>query len=126
MRLVDHSSNLCLQDTVTPAFDKIQAEHVVPGIRALLTELNDNLDELEKTVKPTWEGLVEPLERLSDKIERTWGAVSHLKVRKPCVTHHMSLLQGFVLHVHMVSKCFILHRSHLSLPTCAPADHLRS
>ena len=70
-----------MQDSVTPAFDKIQAEHVVPGIRALLAELNDNLDKLEKTVQPTWEGLVEPLERLSDKIERTWGAVSHLKVQ---------------------------------------------
>jgi len=54
---------------------------VVPGIRALLAELNKNLDNLEKSVQPTWEGLVEPLERLSDKIERTWGAVSHLKVQ---------------------------------------------
>jgi len=54
---------------------------VVPGIRALLAELNENLDNLEISVQPTWEGLVEPLERLSDKIERTWGAVSHLKVQ---------------------------------------------
>lgn len=54
---------------------------MVPGIRALLAELNENLDNLEKSVQPTWEGLVEPLERLSDKIERTWGAVSHLKVQ---------------------------------------------
>ena len=70
----------CLQNTVTPAFDKIQAEHVVPGIKTLLAELNEELDNLEKTVQPTWQGLVEPLERLSDRIERTWGAVSHLKV----------------------------------------------
>ncbi len=55
---------------------------MVPGIRALLAELNENLDNLEISVQPTWEGLVEPLERLSDKIERTWGAVSHLKVQK--------------------------------------------
>lgn len=54
---------------------------MVPGIRALLAELNENLDNLEKSLQPTWEGLVEPLERLSDKIERTWGAVSHLKVQ---------------------------------------------
>lgn len=52
----------------------------MPGIKSLLAELNSNLDELEKAVQPTWEGLVEPLERLSDRIERTWGAVSHLKV----------------------------------------------
>ena len=61
---------------------------MVPGIRALLAELNENLDNLEKSVQPTWEGLVEPLERLSDKIERTWGAVSHLKVQTllNCIT----------------------------------------
>lgn len=52
----------------------------MPGIKTLLAELNSNLDELEKTVQSTWEGLVEPLERLSDRVERTWGAVSHLKV----------------------------------------------
>ena len=75
-----------LQDSVTPQFDKIQAEHVVPGIKALLAQLNSDLDELEKTVQPTWEALVEPLERLSDRIERTWGAVSHLKVSKPMLT----------------------------------------
>lgn len=69
-----------LQETTLPAFDKIQAEHVVPGIKQLLTELNANLDDLEKKVQPTWEGLVVPLERLSDRIERNWGAVTHLKV----------------------------------------------
>lgn len=58
----------------------------MPGIKTLLAELNSDLDELEKTVQPTWEGLVEPLERLSDRIERTWGAVSHLKVGKPMFT----------------------------------------
>ena len=69
-----------LQETTLPAFDKIQAEHVVPGIQQLLAELNANLDDLEKKVQPTWEGLVVPLERLSDRIERNWGAVTHLKV----------------------------------------------
>ena len=65
----------------------------MPGIKALLAELNSSLDELEKTVQPTWEGLVEPLERLSDRIDRTWGAVSHLKVCKPTFigsTYHTS------------------------------------
>ena len=28
---------------------------------------------------PTWSGLVEPLERISDRLGRTWGVVSHLK-----------------------------------------------
>jgi oligopeptidase A len=30
-------------------------------------------------VTPTWSGLVEPLERISDRLGRPWGVVSHLK-----------------------------------------------
>jgi hypothetical protein len=32
-------------------------------------------------VEPTWEGLVQPLEKLTDKHSRAWGVVTHLKVR---------------------------------------------
>ena len=78
------SDTLDLQETTLPAFDKIEAQHVVPGIKQLLEELNANLDELEEQVQPTWEGLVVPLERLSDRIERNWGAVTHLKVGQTC------------------------------------------
>lgn len=53
---------------------------MVPGVRALLKELHEAIDELEKNVQPTWQGLVEPLERIGDKHQRTWGIVSHLKV----------------------------------------------
>ena len=38
-----------------------------------------SIDELEKTVEPTWPGLVEPLERLTDRLGVAWGTVSHLK-----------------------------------------------
>jgi len=30
-------------------------------------------------VQPTWQGLVEPLERVVDRLGRAWGAVNHLK-----------------------------------------------
>ena len=69
-----------VQDTTLPAFDKIKAEHVVPGIRELLAQLNADIDALEQDVVPTWAGLVEPIERIFDRLERAWGAVSHLKV----------------------------------------------
>jgi Zn-dependent oligopeptidase len=80
-------STSCLQDTTLPAFDKIKAEHVVPGIRELLAQLNADIDALEQNVVPTWAGLVEPIERIFDRLERAWGAVSHLKVRH--ITHLM-------------------------------------
>jgi oligopeptidase A len=72
-----------LQDTPFPLFDEVKVEHVVPGITQLLDELNAELDELEKKVQPTWNGLVEPLERLTDRLSLAWGTVSHLKVCSP-------------------------------------------
>jgi hypothetical protein len=69
------------QDVVFPAFDEVKAEHVVPGMRALLSELQAEIDRLEGSVEPTWEGLVQPLERISDRHQRIWGIVSHLKAR---------------------------------------------
>lgn len=60
----------------------MKAEHVVPGIRHLIDETNQAIDELEKNVEPTWPGLVEPLERIVDRLGRAWGTVSHLKAVK--------------------------------------------
>ncbi len=77
-----HAWILCLahaQEGPFPAYDAIQPKHVVPGMKQLLKELNEALTQLEANVQPTWAGLMEPFERLSDKHRWTWGAVSHLK-----------------------------------------------
>ncbi|KAJ9507608.1 hypothetical protein QJQ45_019220 [Haematococcus lacustris] len=77
---VTADSNPLLVDTSFPLYDKVTAEHVVPGVRALLAALHAEIDALEQNVVPTWSGLVEPLERIQDRHQRTWGVVSHLKV----------------------------------------------
>lgn len=41
-----------------------------------------DLIELEKTVEPTWPKLVEPLERIVDRLQVVWGIVNHLKAVK--------------------------------------------
>ena len=69
-----------VQDVLFPLWDEVKAEHVVPGVRALLKQLHEEIDRLEAAVTPTWSGLVEPLERVSDRLSRVWGCVSHLKV----------------------------------------------
>eukprot|EP00884_Botryococcus_braunii_P009688 jgi/Botrbrau1/18720/Bobra.0386s0043.1 len=76
------TANPLLEETYLPAFDKVKAEHVVPGMTALLEELNSELDNLEKSVEPTWSGLVDPIERITDKLSRAWGTISHLKAVK--------------------------------------------
>lgn len=134
-----------------PLYDAVKADHVVPGMRALLKQLHSEIDALEASgeggfegllvlpallacllsvvglawvssaslfdrlspqpwtytyrpnpshsltqctsspllpdihhphtsVEPTWEGLVQPLEKLTDKHSRAWGVVTHLKV----------------------------------------------
>ena len=61
-----------------PRFDAVGPEHVEPGMTRLLAELETELSELEAQVQPSWPGLVEPLERLQDRLNLAWGTVNHL------------------------------------------------
>jgi oligopeptidase A len=40
------------------------------------------LEELEKTVEPSWPKLVEPLEKIADQLTVVWGMINHLKAVK--------------------------------------------
>jgi oligopeptidase A len=73
------ASNPLLHQGDFPLFDQIKAEDVVPGMKRILEDVENSLKELEENAKPTWSGLVEPLETLIDKLNVPWGAVSHLK-----------------------------------------------
>ncbi|KAK4585034.1 hypothetical protein RGQ29_022626 [Quercus rubra] len=75
-------NNPLLQDFDFPPFDVVEAKHVRPGIRALLKKLEDDLLELERTVEPSWPRLVEPLEKIVDRLTVVWGIVNHLKAVK--------------------------------------------
>ncbi|GAB4151691.1 MAG: M3 family metallopeptidase [Cyanobacteria bacterium J069] len=61
-----------------PPFDQIRPEHVVPAITELLAEATSALARLEADVTPTWEGLIEPLEALTEPVFWAWGVVNHL------------------------------------------------
>jgi oligopeptidase A len=61
-----------------PRFDLLESRHVEPGIRTLLSELSTELDELEAGLAPTWSGLIEPLEAISERLGYAWGLVGHL------------------------------------------------
>jgi len=61
-----------------PPFAEIQPEHVVPAMTQLLAEVDQELTALEAQVQPTWKSLVEPLDRLSDRLTWSWGIVGHL------------------------------------------------
>ena len=61
-----------------PPFDQIQAEQVVPAMTQILEELELEVTKLENNVTPTWEGLVEPLTTIEERLGWTWGIVGHL------------------------------------------------
>jgi oligopeptidase A len=67
-----------LQGQGLPPFPEITPAQVVPAITELLAEANAALTQLEANIIPTWAGLVEPLDRLTERIEWSWGIVGHL------------------------------------------------
>ena len=61
-----------------PPFPEIKPEHVIPAITQLLEETSTGLANLEANIQPTWSGLVEPLDHLTERIGWAWGAIEHL------------------------------------------------
>ncbi len=70
--------NPLLDRSGLPRFDRIECKHIVPGMRTLLHELESEFEALEGNFEPTWEGLVEPIERIGDRLASSWGIVGHL------------------------------------------------
>ena len=61
-----------------PAFDRMLPEQAEPAVRALLTEAEAAVAELEQAVNPSWAGLMDPLYRACHPLYDAWGAISHL------------------------------------------------
>jgi len=61
-----------------PPFKDIQPEHIEPGMQTLLQDLAAELATLEKTVEPTWAGLVEPLTHIEERLSWSWSIIGHL------------------------------------------------
>lgn len=62
-----------------PDFSAFHVEHIEPAIETLLTENHQMLETLaQDSSAPTWDNFVEPLEALSNRLERVWGPVGHL------------------------------------------------
>ena len=71
-------NNPLLGNEKLPLYDQIKAEHVVPAIEHILQETESEFRHLESTHTPSWEGLMEPLAKLSLKIHHTWSPITHL------------------------------------------------
>jgi oligopeptidase A len=67
-----------LDTSALPRFDEVRVDQVEPSIRDLLAELGAELTELERGLTASWEGLVEPIERIVERLSYSWGIVRHL------------------------------------------------
>ncbi|MDG2615290.1 M3 family metallopeptidase [Thermoleptolyngbya sichuanensis XZ-Cy5] len=76
--MIATTANPLLVGKGLPPFDQIRPEHVVPAMTELLAKATDALTHLETNTKPTWEGLIEPLEALTEPVFWAWGVVNHL------------------------------------------------
>ncbi len=62
-----------------PPFSRILPEHVEPALDATLADCRARIASLTAgDGVPTWEGFVEPLEELDDRLSRMWSPVGHL------------------------------------------------
>jgi oligopeptidase A len=71
-------SNPLLATSGLPAFDQIRPEHVLPAVEQVLADSMAALEDLEIHLAPTWEGLMDPIDRINRRFERAWGPVAHL------------------------------------------------
>jgi len=88
------ANNPLLNLSGLPQFDAFHVEHIEPAIDQLLEQ---NLSAVEAIVdsgdQPTWENFVEPLEVLSNRMERVWGPIGHLDAVKNSDEWHQAYNQ---------------------------------
>lgn len=72
------SSNPLLSWIDLPDFPRITAEHVMPAMQEVIAQSTKELEYLEQSRPTTWHALLVPLERLTDRVSRIWGVISHL------------------------------------------------
>jgi oligopeptidase A len=61
-----------------PPFEQIKPEQIVPAITQILAELDKQLADLEANLTPSWDGLVEPLTKIEERLTWSWSIVGHL------------------------------------------------
>jgi oligopeptidase A len=72
-------TNPLLDFSGLPRFDEIRADHVQPGIGALVAAARGAVESVAQDTRPaTWTTVVAPTETAFDHLDRAWGAVRHL------------------------------------------------
>jgi len=74
--------NPLLQFDSLPDFNSIRAEHISPAVSEVLANNRHQLAELLGTFSaqcpPDWQGLINRLDEMDDRVNKVWSTVSHL------------------------------------------------
>lgn len=72
-------TNPLLNITDLVDFPAVKPEHVVSGMKTLIAQTKETLENVTREDTPaTWEAVIEPLEEKTLALSRAWGVVSHL------------------------------------------------
>jgi oligopeptidase A len=75
----DLAANPLLDVSGLPHFSAIRAGHVEPAVDATLAANRAAIERLlADTREPTWDGLIQPIEDMNERLARLWSPVSHL------------------------------------------------
>ena len=72
------ASNPLLDDTYLPPFSAIKPEHIQSAIEQRIAACKAAIEQVLTQQDHSWQGLVEPLIEVDDKLERSWAPVSHM------------------------------------------------
>lgn len=75
--MTDFSNNPLYHPPETPDFARIQPEHVA-AIAQIITENRAEIELLIAQKEPTWDNLMQPLERLDNRLAKAFSPVGHL------------------------------------------------
>jgi len=104
--------------THLPVWPAIAAGHVEPGLRQLLADTQVAFEALEIACRPDWAGLMEPMERLQDRLGRVFGAVVHLssvKYSDELQAAYDAVRPEYVTLISRISQSLPLYRGMLAL-----------
>ncbi|XP_071815098.1 uncharacterized protein [Apostichopus japonicus] len=79
----NRNKNPLLDNSGLPRFEEIRAEHVVPGLKSILSDVENEFEKLETKLSDpdlqlSWSVVSDPLERIGFPLEYSWSVVNHL------------------------------------------------
>ena len=71
-------NNPLLNKDVLPPFGEIQAEHMLPALEQVLSEVRQGIEQITKSAPYSYDAVVKAREELEDQLQQVWSPIGHL------------------------------------------------